>query len=252
MADIGSARWRAKMTPAERRAAAALGIAWIAGLVAGRLGWSDALASRAGARLAPRLPEVEALSRELPPGDPRVAWYAASLALREERARASKAPEPLDPNGADRAAWDRLPGVGPATARAIVAHRERVGSFRVPDDLLAVKGIGPAKLERIAPFLVWAGPPESPSSRRDSGDGKVDLDRVDDVFLTGIEGIGPELASRIVRERRARGGFRDWSEVDAIEGIGPAKLRALQSVTRVPVPRGVAGGLEPEDEGDRW
>lgn len=42
-----------------------------------------------------------------------------------------------------------LPGVGEATAAAIVAHRESVGAFTKVDQLLDVKGIGPAKFEAI-------------------------------------------------------------------------------------------------------
>jgi competence protein ComEA len=54
---------------------------------------------------------------------------------------------PLDLNAATVDQLDVLPGVGPATAQAIVAHRTRVGRFRQVDDLLDVPGIGPAKLE---------------------------------------------------------------------------------------------------------
>ena len=42
-----------------------------------------------------------------------------------------------------------LPGVGEATAAAIVAHRESIGSFTSVEQLLDVKGIGPAKFEAI-------------------------------------------------------------------------------------------------------
>ncbi len=42
-----------------------------------------------------------------------------------------------------------LPGVGEATAAAIVAHRESIGSFTSVDQLLDVKGIGPAKFDAI-------------------------------------------------------------------------------------------------------
>ena len=41
-----------------------------------------------------------------------------------------------------------LPGIGPATARRIVAYRKQFG-FRCVEDLLNVSGIGPAKLEQI-------------------------------------------------------------------------------------------------------
>lgn len=42
-----------------------------------------------------------------------------------------------------------LPGVGEATAAAIVAHRESIGAFTSVDQLLDVKGIGPAKFDAI-------------------------------------------------------------------------------------------------------
>lgn len=56
---------------------------------------------------------------------------------------------PLDLNAATEAELDDLPGVGPATATAIVAHRQQSGPFSSVDQLLDVRGIGPAKLEAI-------------------------------------------------------------------------------------------------------
>ncbi|NCU87420.1 MAG: helix-hairpin-helix domain-containing protein, partial [Actinobacteria bacterium] len=46
---------------------------------------------------------------------------------------------------------EQLPGVGPATAKAIVAYREKNGAFLRVEDLLKVRGIGPAKLSEIMP-----------------------------------------------------------------------------------------------------
>ncbi|HSL74643.1 MAG TPA: ComEA family DNA-binding protein [Ilumatobacteraceae bacterium] len=56
---------------------------------------------------------------------------------------------PLDVNRATAEQLDELPGVGPATADAIVAERDRHGPFVDVDDLLRVPGIGPAKLEAL-------------------------------------------------------------------------------------------------------
>jgi competence protein ComEA len=44
---------------------------------------------------------------------------------------------------------DALPGVGPSTAQAIVDYRTTNGPFSSPEDLLNVKGIGPAKFEAM-------------------------------------------------------------------------------------------------------
>lgn len=60
---------------------------------------------------------------------------------------------PIDLNTADEAVLDTLPGVGPATAKAIVEYRRANGRFRSVDELMEVKGIGPAKMATIRPHV---------------------------------------------------------------------------------------------------
>ena len=58
-------------------------------------------------------------------------------------------PGPLDLNRATADDLDALPGVGPATAAAIVRYRDEHGPFGRVDDLAEVRGIGPAKMEAL-------------------------------------------------------------------------------------------------------
>ncbi|MDB4979720.1 MAG: hypothetical protein JWM82_472, partial [Myxococcales bacterium] len=79
--------------------------------------------------------------------DVRVSWLVVAVALSlaaASVARADGAPL-VDLNTASEAALTELPGVGPATAKAIVAGRP----FASVDDLAKVKGIGPAKLAAL-------------------------------------------------------------------------------------------------------
>jgi competence protein ComEA len=56
---------------------------------------------------------------------------------------------PVNVNSATEDQLDVLPGVGPTTAAAIVAHREQHGPFQTIDQLGDVRGIGPAKLDAL-------------------------------------------------------------------------------------------------------
>lgn len=61
---------------------------------------------------------------------------------------------PIDINRAGADQFESLPGIGPATAAAIVAWRDEHGPFRSVEGLLDVPGIGPAKLAGLADLAV--------------------------------------------------------------------------------------------------
>lgn len=61
---------------------------------------------------------------------------------------------PVDLNTADAGQLDALPGIGPSTAAAIIAHRDENGPFASVDALLDVRGIGEAKLEALRDLVV--------------------------------------------------------------------------------------------------
>jgi competence protein ComEA len=59
----------------------------------------------------------------------------------------------LEINSASWVEWMQLEGIGEATARKIIEDRQQNGPFRSIHDVARVKGIGPATLEKIRPWL---------------------------------------------------------------------------------------------------
>ncbi len=64
---------------------------------------------------------------------------------------------PIDPNRARADELALLPGISRRLAEAVVAEREAHGPFASVDDLLRVRGIGPAKLGAARPHLALGG-----------------------------------------------------------------------------------------------
>ena len=75
------------------------------------------------------------------------------------------APHVVDINSADASAWCALPGIGAKKAAAILAERRRGGPFLRVQDLTRVKGIGPATVARLRPWLQCVAPGRAPSPR---------------------------------------------------------------------------------------
>ena len=85
---------------------------------------------------------------------------AAQPAWTAEASRRAFVVEPLSMpdgtiavNSADLYELTELPGVGETIAQAIIDEREQNGPFRVPEDLLSVRGIGPKKLAGFRDLL---------------------------------------------------------------------------------------------------
>jgi competence ComEA-like helix-hairpin-helix protein len=139
--------------------------------------------------------------------------------------------ETIDPNRASDVELDRLPGVGPATARAIVAAREEGRVFRRPEDLLEVRGIGDATLERMRERLAFGPLPPGAGSRPGGAPptrpASVDVNRASAQDLERLPGIGPSLAERVVAARRERM-FTSVDDLERVPGIGPATLERLR------------------------
>jgi competence protein ComEA len=158
---------------------------------------------------------------------------------RETRDAQSRRSEPLgaqetmDPNRSGEEELDRLPGVGPRVAEAIIRHRAEKGGFRRPEDLLDVPGIGPATLARIRPHLdLSRGVPvelRSPGMSREL----LDLNRAGIEELQELPGIGPALAVRILESRSRDGRFEVPEDLLRVRGIGPATLDRLRPLIRV-------------------
>jgi len=70
-------------------------------------------------------------------------------------------PHPVNLNTASAAELQQVPGIGPATADKILQARKSYGSFKSVDDLQAIKGIGPKKLEKMRKYLTVDKTPQN-------------------------------------------------------------------------------------------
>jgi len=151
----------------------------------------------------------------------------------------------------------RLPRVGLALAKVIVADRDAKGAFGSLEGLDRVPGIGPGLLRTLAPHLTFSGaevgnaaptppgaglgtafapPPLGSVAAARSGPPNtvLNVNRATAVELEGLPGIGPSLARRIVADREARGPFATVDALDRIPGIGPGLVARLERLVTAP------------------
>ena len=128
--------------------------------------------------------------------------------------------ERIDVDRASAEELARLPGIGPAIARRIVADRQSRGAFGGIAGLDRVPGIGPTALAKWLPHLLFTGvPADTPLS---TGVGQVDLNAAGVDELDALPGIGGARARAIIAFRDSAGPFRDASELSRVPGISRA------------------------------
>jgi len=61
-----------------------------------------------------------------------------------------------------------VPGIGPSTADKILQMRKSYGAFKSVDDLLAIKGIGPKRMEKMRKYLTVGKASQTKKSSTDA------------------------------------------------------------------------------------
>jgi len=82
---------------------------------------------------------------------------------------------PVNLNTATSAELQLVPGIGPATADRILEMRKSYGAFKSVDDLLAIKGIGAKRLDKMRKYLTVgkAAPAKNPATSTQAVPAKV-------------------------------------------------------------------------------
>jgi len=61
--------------------------------------------------------------------------------------------QPVNINAATSEELQLVPGIGPSTAEKILQMRKSYGPFKSVDDLLAIRGLGPKRLDKMRKYL---------------------------------------------------------------------------------------------------
>jgi competence ComEA-like helix-hairpin-helix protein len=76
--------------------------------------------------------------------------------------------QPVNLNTATALELQQVPGIGPSTADKILKMRKSYGQFKSVDDLRAIKGIGPKRMEKMRKYIT-VGKPVAPKKVASSG-----------------------------------------------------------------------------------
>lgn len=133
----------------------------------------------------------------------------------------------FDPNTHSEAGWLSF-GLPAKTVGTIMKFRQKGGRFRAPEDLRRIYGLHPDQAEQLIPYVQIPEPAsaatnkfpaKSPSSFSPSPSTLPDINQADSTAWEALPGIGPKLASRIIKFREALGGFYQVSQVAEVFGL---------------------------------
>jgi comEA protein len=83
---------------------------------------------------------------------------AALLIFSAAAAKKKPPTQPININTASSSQLQQVPGIGPVTADKIIQMRKSYGTFKSVDDLTAIRGIGPKKMDKMRKYLTVTRP----------------------------------------------------------------------------------------------
>lgn len=136
----------------------------------------------------------------------------------------------FNPNEASDAVWLDW-GVRPGTVKTIRRYLEKGGKFRRAKDLFRIWGMDSLTAEGMQAYVdIPTDRVDHPSFQKRTIEKKVvlvDLNASDSVAWESLPGVGPVLASRIVRYRNRLGGFISVDQLREVYGVSDTLMAML-------------------------
>ncbi|GEM_PF-443791 len=123
-------------------------------------------------------------------------------------------------NTASASQLDRLYGIGPAKAKAIIKARP----YSSTEDLTRARGIGDVTLSRIEAYITAGLPGIHYDTQEKSSGGDMNINHASRQQLKSLPGIGEVLSARLIRARP----FESIDAIDQVKGIGPKTLEKIR------------------------
>jgi competence protein ComEA len=195
-----------------------------------------------------------------------MAVVALALAFSQGTSFAAAKKNPVDINTASQAELEGVKGVGPATAKKIIAHRP----YKSLDEL-SKAGLSAKKIKSFTSSLTVSGTAapvaplaakETKKSAKETGKkgevaattkakekkaaesasgAPVDLNTADQKTLEALPGVGPATAQKIIAARP----FKSVDDLSKVKGMSKAKLAALKNKVTVTPAKAAAPEVKP-------
>lgn len=158
-------------------------------------------------------------------------------------------PFPFDPNTISFEGWQRL-GVPVRTIHTILNYQKAGGYFFKKEDLNRIYGLSPELYQHLEPYIRiiprGAFKNSTPNLNRDSVYTEhtkqtiflrnklknelavIDINTADSLQWIMLKGIGPVLSSRIIRFRKALGGFHKIEQIAEVYGLPDSTFQSIK------------------------
>lgn len=145
----------------------------------------------------------------------------------------------FDPNGLSKEQWLRL-GLSQKQIAVIHNYEAKGGRFYKKEDLGKIYSVTPRQYKQLERYIripepglghrvVSARPNLKIGSNSDRvKETQIELNSADSLKLESVSGIGPVLASRILRFRNRLGGFHSLTQLREVYGIDSLKFERLK------------------------
>ncbi len=136
----------------------------------------------------------------------------------------------FDPNTAELEVLVSV-GLSRSQANNLIRYRKAGGKFSQPEDIYRLYTVDSSTARKIIPYINIHGQ-EFTGDRGKSATGvgfTIDINRADSSDLVRLPGIGPVLASRIIKYRNLLGGYAVSDQLTEVYGISDSLFMEIES-----------------------